>query len=287
MNNIVYWREISDANFMYGSRVNVAPDHVVTFANELMAPGVTIMEWSSKYNYQMRRRIPQLPNLNGGQKYYLYANFTTERATDLIVEVTYYNELGEKIGNDTIRGKRGRMNVPEGFDYYKIALLNGGVTQFTFYWLQITDNEDSLLDKDGFEVMEDHSQETEVLNVVFLEPQRSRLVHLAEKYHYALGTAGNVVAIGTLKLTAHAYRSRVLNKLLQNYNSNYKRLNLIGYGPIGNDASQTYAKMFENATAYPLRPTPVAADLTWLQPCFDDQATLMKLPFIRKGGEQD
>lgn len=280
MNRIIYWNDVSDHNFMQGTSLSRTVDNVVVFENNLMAPGVKIAGWASRYDYQSERRLPQLPEILGGTKYYLNANIKCANDKAILFQLVFFDELGEVLDRQVIVGTSGSFTAPVGVEAYELNLLNGGLVKLEFAWLQLCDSVDLLMDKDGFEVVEDIGDSTAQISVVFLEPNPNYVLKLNEHLHETLASVGSVASVATFLDQPHVYRRRAILNLLKDYAAKFEQVHLLGYGTMGNDAAKYFSTVLKNTTAHPITPAAVIPEIKWLHQAFDQQTALYDLPYV-------
>ena len=65
----VYWDDMNDSTYLYGSSVQYLNKRYVSFESLMMPAGVPIKEWDSFTDFQAARHEPRLPLLRPGERY--------------------------------------------------------------------------------------------------------------------------------------------------------------------------------------------------------------------------
>ncbi len=134
---IVYWNEYSSETFLYGSRIQYHKKDDVEYSNHLLPIGAVIKQWYSRTNYQMYRIEPALPMIDGESEYQITANITFPEGEECFLLLIFYDKYDVEAGRIVIRGRKTRFRCPLKTYYYKLQLVNGGVTHFHFHWIEI------------------------------------------------------------------------------------------------------------------------------------------------------
>lgn len=133
----IFWNEYSSNTYLYGSEIQFRAKNDVEFRNLLMPPGTIIKQWYSKTNFQMQRIEPALPLIDGEGEYQITVNIETKDSECCLVRLVFYDRYEIEAGSVTIRDKVARFRCPLKTYSYKLQLINGGVTQFTFHAIEI------------------------------------------------------------------------------------------------------------------------------------------------------
>lgn len=146
----IYWNEYSSDAFLYGSRILYHKRDDVEYRNHLLPIGAIINQWYSKTNYQMQRIEPSLPMIDGESEYQMVVNITCPEGEECFVRLVFYDRYDEEAGSFAIRGREASFRCPLKTYYYKLQLINGGVTHFHFHWIEIrelTDGTEKTFEK--------------------------------------------------------------------------------------------------------------------------------------------
>ncbi|MCR5417197.1 MAG: accessory Sec system protein Asp3 [Pseudobutyrivibrio sp.] len=138
---IVYWNEYSSDTYLYGSEVEYESKSSVKFKNRLMPPGTVIKEWFSMTNYQEKRIEPALPIIDGESKYKISINVDTPDGTGCMVRLVFLDKYEREAGDITIRDTEAEFRCPLKTFSYKMQLINGGMSEFTFHSIIIEEIE--------------------------------------------------------------------------------------------------------------------------------------------------
>lgn len=133
----IYWNEYSAETFLYGSKVLYHKREDVEYSNPLLPIGAVIKQWYSKTNYQMQRIEPSLPMIDGESEYKIIMNITCADGEECLFRLVFYDRYDIEAGSIAIRDREARFQCPLKTYYYKLQLINGGVTHFHFHWIEI------------------------------------------------------------------------------------------------------------------------------------------------------
>ncbi len=144
MNNAswtIYWQEYSSNTYLYGSEVEYLAKNKVHFKNNLMPPGTVIKEWFSMTNYQANRIEPALPIIDGESHYHIKIDVETPNGKGCLVRLVFLDRYEREAGDFTIREKEADFSCPLKTYSYKMQLINGGMTEFTYHSITIEEIE--------------------------------------------------------------------------------------------------------------------------------------------------
>jgi accessory secretory protein Asp3 len=144
MNNAswtIYWQEYSSNTYLYGSEVEYLAKNKVHFKNNLMPPGTVIKEWFSMTNYQANRIEPALPIIDGESHYHIKIDVETPDGKGCLVRLVFLDRYEREAGDFTIREKEADFSCPLKTYSYKMQLINGGMTEFTYHSITIEEIE--------------------------------------------------------------------------------------------------------------------------------------------------
>ncbi|WP_028242537.1 accessory Sec system protein Asp3 [Pseudobutyrivibrio ruminis] len=144
MNNTswpIYWLEYSSNAYLYGSEIEYLAKNNVHFKNNLMPPGTVIKEWYSMTNYQASRTEPSLPIIDGESHYHIKIDVETPDGKGCLVRLVFLDRYEREAGDFTIRGKEADFSCPLKTYSYKMQLINGGMTEFTYHSITIEEIE--------------------------------------------------------------------------------------------------------------------------------------------------
>ena len=119
--------------YKYGSSIEYLREGEIThFKNEMYPPGATIVKWISNPNYQTHRGFLQLPLLERGKNYHILITSETFPKQSVLLKMEFYNRVGERVGNQLIINKEGKITYPFEAYSYSIQLLNNGIKELFF-----------------------------------------------------------------------------------------------------------------------------------------------------------
>lgn len=137
----IYWNEYSADTYLYGSEINFIDKDNVEFVNMLMPPGTVIKEWYSMVNFQAKRIEPTLPIIDGESTYRVNVDIDTPKNCGYIIRFVFFDKYEMEVGNYTISKKEAEFRCPLKTYSYKMQLINGGMHEFTFHSIEITELE--------------------------------------------------------------------------------------------------------------------------------------------------
>lgn len=138
--NQIYWNSVANT-YMAGTKFKKHADKSIEFENKLMAPGLSMVTWSSTYNYQAVKRVPELPLLINGHHYQIYLEATSEPAGTVINRLTFYNAQRDEIKHLDFDGLHYDFIFPAEAVSYTFTMLNAGCQKINFQRMQIADQE--------------------------------------------------------------------------------------------------------------------------------------------------
>ena len=128
--NHVYWT--NQNIFPQGTRISIDHHYHVDWENQLMAPGQTIIQWESAYNYQGDKKVPQLPILKVNNHYRIVSHLSTVPEKSYIVRLIFRDLQGTELRHYDFNDKSFEFTVPSEPVSYSLALINGGCYQLHF-----------------------------------------------------------------------------------------------------------------------------------------------------------
>lgn len=137
----IYWNEYSADTYLYGSEINYKAKDNVEFKNMLMPPGTVIKEWYSMVNYQAKRTEPSLPIIDGESSYMVNVDIDTKNSKGYIIRFVFFDKYEMEVGNFTLNKEQEEFRCPLKTYSYKMQLINGGMHEFTFHSVEITELE--------------------------------------------------------------------------------------------------------------------------------------------------
>ena len=137
----VFWNEHSSDTFLYGSEIWYHKKDDVEFHNKLMPPGTVIKKWYSKTNYQMKRIEPALPIIDGECEYRITVHIGCQEREAWILRLVFYDKYDAEAGSAAIRDRVTDFQCPLNTYSYEMQLINGGMTQFHFHFVEIEELE--------------------------------------------------------------------------------------------------------------------------------------------------
>lgn len=137
----IYWNEYSADTYLYGSEIDYIDKDNVHFVNMLMPPGTVIKEWYSMVNFQAKRIEPTLPIIDGESVYSVNVDIDTPISKGYIIRFVFFDKYEMEVGNCTINKKNAEFRCPLKTYSYKMQLINGGMHEFTFHSVEITELE--------------------------------------------------------------------------------------------------------------------------------------------------
>lgn len=138
----IYWNEYAKDTYIYGTELFFHAKNDIEFRNELMPPGTVIKRWFSKVNYQATQIEPALPMIDGEGRYHICLDASAEPSGGLILKIIFYDRYDSEAGVQIIRDGEADFQCPLKTFSYEVQLINGGVTQFHFHSIVITEVSD-------------------------------------------------------------------------------------------------------------------------------------------------
>ena len=135
----IFWNEYSADTYLYGSEIEYKDKNNVIFKNMLMPPGSVIKEWYSKVNFQAKRIEPALPIIDGESSYKVDVDIDTPNSKGCIIRFVFYDKYEMEAGNFILKGNEASFRCPLKTYSYKMQLINGGMHEFTFHSIKITE----------------------------------------------------------------------------------------------------------------------------------------------------
>lgn len=138
----IYWHEYAKDAYVYGTELFFHAKNDIEFRNELMPPATVIKRWFSKVNYQAMRIEPALPMIDGEGRYHICLDASAEPCGGLILKIIFYDRYDADVGIQIIRNGEADFQCPLRTFSYEVQLISGGVRQFHFYSITITEVSD-------------------------------------------------------------------------------------------------------------------------------------------------
>lgn len=135
----IYWNEYAKDTYLYGTELYFHAKDDVEFKNRLMPPGTVMKQWFSKVNYQAARIEPTLPMIDGEGRYHIRLNASAEPQSGLILKIIFFDRYDLEAGSQIVRDGEADFQCPLKTFSYAVQLVNGGVTQFHFHSIVITE----------------------------------------------------------------------------------------------------------------------------------------------------
>ena len=135
----IYWNEYSSDTYLYGSEITYNDKDNVEFINMLMPPGTVIKEWYSKVNFQAKRIEPALPIIDGESAYSVSVDIDSPNDSGYIIRFIFYDKYETEAGSFILKEREGKFKCPLKTYSYKMQLINGGMHEFTFHSIEITE----------------------------------------------------------------------------------------------------------------------------------------------------
>ena len=133
----VYWSEYSADTYLYGSKIEYKSRTEVHFTNEQMPPATVIKRWYSKTNFQQTRVEPTLPMIDGEGSYELAMSIDKKPDEEILIRLVFYDKYDNEVGNLIVRDPVEAFKCPMPTYSYCMELINGGVSDFVFHYIQI------------------------------------------------------------------------------------------------------------------------------------------------------
>lgn len=236
--SIITWNPSEDQTYLPGSVIKETAKGV-SFKNELMSPGKTIVKWFSQVNYQATKIVPKLPLLEVGKRYRLTLEATVP-AKKAYLKLVFLNRFGEIITTEFIKECVGTFIVPAGTYEYQIELINAGVKEFVFERLILTHAKDEFIANYLFEL---NDPDQKAMAVFFAEPSLHGL--------FKPKMLKNSLLISSLN-GYHAFAQvPELQKRLTELNEQVDKLVFVGSGPISALVATYYGVVFEREVLVP------------------------------------
>lgn len=139
---IIYWNEYSSNTYLYGSEISYHAKDDVEYRNLLMPPGTVIKQWYSKTYYQMQRIEPALPIIDGESRYCMTVHIECPENENWLIALVFCDKYDAVVGRIAIRDEISYFQCPLRTYSYRMELVNGGMTQFRFHYVEIQEVED-------------------------------------------------------------------------------------------------------------------------------------------------
>ena len=140
----IYWDEYASDTYIYGSDIEYSGKNEVHFANRLMPPGTIIKQWYSMVNFQEKLIEPALPIIDGESRYRITVNIDSPTPEGCWVCLVFYDKFENEAGRLIVRDRSREFQCPLKTYSYRMQIINGGMTEFDFYSIEI----EELADED-------------------------------------------------------------------------------------------------------------------------------------------
>ena len=140
----IYWDEFASDTYIYGSDIEYLGKTQVHFLNRLMPPGTGVKQWYSMVNFQEKLIEPALPIIDGESRYRITINIDSPTPKGVWVGLVFYDKFENEAGKIIVREKSKEFQCPLKTYSYRMQIINGGMTEFTFHSIEIEElsNED-------------------------------------------------------------------------------------------------------------------------------------------------
>ena len=171
----VFWEDMNDDVYLYGSSVKYFNTHYVCFEDRLMPAGVPIKEWQSFVDYQAARHEPRLPLFAPGEEIVFRACCKDSPRGTVIFRVTFYDRQKQRIDSFVLNGEYDKFVFPEKSFSYVIQLVNGGTEQVTFGYMELCSASHTVMHK-----VIRRNKMSDTLHILVPE-RRGRLLRLSDE----------------------------------------------------------------------------------------------------------
>lgn len=182
MNYTVYWGQLRDEDFAYGSRIKVHHPGWIDFQNGQIPSGKLIHQWNTQTDFTFDRENPALPYLIPGTRYYVNINMKMDPADSLYFVLNFYQFGGEKIEEVHLTNTKPDFVYPDGAMYYDIQLLNAGNKSFSFYNLEIYTRKMLNTSEINLVPINSHSIQKTSLNIIIMEPNKNGYYEIPDDF---------------------------------------------------------------------------------------------------------
>lgn len=128
----VKWDQTQIDIYKHGSNIQFLNDNVVSFSNELIPAGSSIVKWISNMTYQGGRTFLQLPLLKRGKIYHFSLESEVNPEASILLKIDCFNRSGQSVRTQVLSNKGGDVEYPWDAYSYSIELINIGISQLFF-----------------------------------------------------------------------------------------------------------------------------------------------------------
>ena len=238
-NNVVYLIRWDDAvvNQSKDMRVSTVDNGLVMVQSLTSFAGDVIREWRSPSSLSNGFGLPELEK---GEKYHLRIFENEQPKKSVTFRITFYDETGAVLSFQEMKKKSCEFKYPENADSYAISAIHNGYKKLFFHHIEICRSEDYITGK-----LLNADENKNVVNVVFLDPQESRLP-LPRKDVLA-NICNTVVISGTTQPSLELQQAE--SKLPASF-ADYHKVNFVGIGERSCSLAVTFSKKYGNGHAY-------------------------------------
>ncbi len=141
----VFWENMNDNAYLYGSSLRYLNRQFVQFENRLMPSGIPINEWQSFTDFQADRHEPKLPVFSPGQAVAFRAFYKDYPRGTVIFKAVFYDRRKQRIDSVLLTGRDDRFVLPEDTFTYVIQMVNGGTEKVTFGYMELIPEEHTVM----------------------------------------------------------------------------------------------------------------------------------------------
>lgn len=127
----IYWNNIDNSTFMYGSQLQMKHHHV-SFTNFQIPAGIVLHTWRMKTSFYQQRMEPSLPLLARNETYTIHFNYQCEPVDGIYFIIEYYMKNDELIESVIVKESAHTFVYPANADYYQIKMMSASVNRLVF-----------------------------------------------------------------------------------------------------------------------------------------------------------
>lgn len=128
----VKWLPTQIDIYKHGSTLEFLKGGGVSFRNELLPAGSSVVKWVSNPSYQGGRTFLQLPLLKRGEVYHFSMEGEVEPEASILLKVDCFDRSGQSVSTQVFSGKGGDVNYPWNAFSYSIELISTGFNELFF-----------------------------------------------------------------------------------------------------------------------------------------------------------
>lgn len=133
----VYWEDMNDSTYLYGSSVQYLNKRYVSFESLMMPAGVPIKEWDSFTDFQAARHEPRLPLLVPGESYVFRVFCRDEPRGTVFFRAVFYDRQNRRISSRILKERQESFVCPPHTFRYVIQMVNGGAEKVLFGYFEL------------------------------------------------------------------------------------------------------------------------------------------------------